>query len=146
MTLAPPPRPCLTPQLDGVPFCLPCLLRHASSVPSSHLVSSSHLVPRLCSWSRYTLDGAASLSPPPGVPPSDPLAWPAQHLLDLTASDVGITTRYDLAPALASLTVQSKGFFYGARSAGTAGYHVRAPLAGPRARRCVSENRFHSCV
>lgn len=75
----------------------------------------SHAHPPLgCSWSLYTLDGAASLSPPPGVLPTDPLAWPAQHLLDLTASDVGITTRYDLAPALASLTVQSKGFFYGA--------------------------------
>lgn len=68
---------------------------------------------RRVDWSHYTLDGAASLSPPPGVLPSDPLAWPAQHLLDLTASDVGITTRIDLAPALASLTVQSKGFFYG---------------------------------
>ncbi|KAL4438532.1 hypothetical protein ABPG77_000180 [Micractinium sp. CCAP 211/92] len=84
---------------------------------------------RRVDWSLYTLDGAASLSPPPGVLPTDPLAWPAQHLLDLTASDVGITTRYDLAPALASLTVQSKGFFYGVLRPGPAWWS--AAWAGP---------------
>ncbi len=111
----------------------------------------SHAPPPLgCSWSLYTLDGAASLSPPPGVLPSDPLAWPAQHLLDLTASDVGITTRYDLAPALASLTVQSKGFFYGAfcplltlccLTAIAAGGFTVAPAAGGSAHAALMRRR-----
>lgn len=90
--------------------CLPCApLQHHTSLLAPALAPAP-----ACSWAPYTLDGSPTLRLPPGMQPTDPLAWPGRHFLDVSASDLGRSHRVDLVPGVTTFRCDARGFFFGA--------------------------------
>lgn len=82
------------------------------------------------SWAPYTLDGSPTLRLPPGMQPTDPLAWPGRHFLDVSASDLGRSHRVDLVPGVTTFRCDARGFFFGPLGP-TAKWFNASAWAGP---------------